>query len=930
MSSRTLSLSPTEGRMADGARTAKVRAAGRRLACWLAFVLVLGLEGCGGSEPSAPPPLRVEFSGCENVRRGPVCVLYESRRLRFWVEAPRDAAVTVDGLSPADPPVPVAEGLLFEAELAPGARQAKVEARHGGEVRSWSLAVDEARSPDWFLESLKVGAAGDVAAARKVLEPRLSSPNPADRGLALFVAARLDLTTGGAGQAEDKLRRAVAAHRESGFLWREVEDATALAHQLVGRRDFPAARAVLEAIPDPEGHASSAFHRAYAWGLFAVEAGDLRTGVRRLREALDHAARGGSIRNRTLAGQVLARELQRVGRTEEARALFAELAREAEGLPACDRAQLRNNEAWAWLLLREAGAASQDPKPLLQELLRTFDQACPTFVERTEEQVNVRVNLALAHLQDGEPALARRRLAEARALAADPDGNVLLWWADLEARALLAAGDARRALAAWRELSGRARAALAPEAEWRAADGEARALESLGDTAGALAAWRRAEEILERESLLVPMHQGRDTFLGLREAATRRQLDLLLRAGRPGEALAVVRRARSRFLRTLEMDVRLAGLPPAERRVWDRTIAAHREQREALDREAAEHWRLPSGELRQAIAERARRLQDLRGELDALLARFGISDGPGATALPPLPPGEVLLAYHPLPDGWVGFAADMHGVVARRLGRLEEVLEPSADAALAERLLIPFAGQIRRARTLRVLPYGPLRRVAFHALPFEDDLLLAARPVVYALDLPTAQEGSGEGALVVSDPSGNLPGARSEAAEVETALGAGRPSGTVRVLRGRQATGAAVRPLLAASGLFHYAGHAVFAGWDSFLPLAAGGRLTVDDVLALPRSPAWVVLSGCETGASSEESAVESIGLAHAFLAAGSRTVIAAVHPVPDRDAATLMHAFYGELPRQGSAAEALRQAQLTLRARGRSSAWQSFRAFVP
>lgn len=933
MSSRTLSSSAMEGRMADIARAAEARAAGRHLAGWLAVLAVgAGLQGCGGPGPEShvPQPLHVEFSGCETVRRGPVCTLPESRRLRLWMEAAPGAAITMDGRAPAGLPVPVAGGLRIEAELASGARETVVEVRHAGATRTWRLAVDEDRPPGWFTEARKVGAAGDIAAARQRVEPRLASSSPTDRGLALYVAARLHLAAGEEERGLAELRRAITAHRESGALSWEVEDATRLAQQLIARRGFAAARTVLEAFPDPQGHADSAFQREYTWGVLATEVGDLRAGLRRLQDAVDHAERGGSLRYRTAAGQVLARELQRAGRTGDARALFARIGGEAAaGLPVCTRAQLHNNQAWSWLLAREAGAATEDPKPLLAEALRTFDEKCPNFPQRAEEQVNVRVNLSLAHLQDGEPGLARRRLAEARQLMPEPDGNILLWWADLEARIDLAAGQARRALAAYRELAVHAREALAPEAEWRAATGEARAQEALQEVPAALAAYGRAEELLERESLLIPMHQGRDTFLGQRDDATRRHLDLLLRAGRPGEALGLARRARSRFLRTLEVSVRLAGLPPDERQAWDRALAAHHAQREALDRAAAEHWRLPGNELRQAVEDRARRLRELRGEIDALLARFGIA-GASEAAPPPLAAGEVLLAFHPLPDGWAGFAADATGVVARRLGRVEDVLEQ--PALVAERLLVPFAAQIRRARQVRLLPYGPLRRVDLHALPFDSDVLLAAKPVAYALDLPASPAAALQGAraLVVGDPQGNLPGARSEAGQVEAELQAGRPSPEVRVLLGRQATGPAVRPLLAASGLFHYAGHAVFAGWDSHLPLAAGGRLTVDDVLALPRSPARVVLSGCETGASSEESAVESIGLAHAFLAAGSTTVIAAVRPVADRESAALMQSFYAELPRSASTVEALRRAQLTLRQKGASSAWQSFRAFVP
>jgi CHAT domain-containing protein len=104
----------------------------------------------------------------------------------------------------------------------------------------------------------------------------------------------------------------------------------------------------------------------------------------------------------------------------------------------------------------------------------------------------------------------------------------------------------------------------------------------------------------------------------------------------------------------------------------------------------------------------------------------------------------------------------------------------------------------------------------------------------------------------------------------------------------------------------------------------------VDDILALPRSPRWVVLAGCEAGASSEASAVESLGLAHAFVGAGARAVIAPVRPVPDRETAALMQALYRRLVVVGSPPEALRQALLAERLRGASAARSGFRVFVP
>lgn len=204
--------------------------------------------------------------------------------------------------------------------------------------------------------------------------------------------------------------------------------------------------------------------------------------------------------------------------------------------------------------------------------------------------------------------------------------------------------------------------------------------------------------------------------------------------------------------------------------------------------------------------------------------------------------------------------------------------------------------------------------------------------MAYALDLPRpapvdARE-DGRTALVVADPQGNLPQAREEARLVREAL---HGDWRVREHSGAAAEGASVRVALEQAELFHYAGHGRFAGlggWESALPLY-GSHLTVGDVLALRKVPAWVVLSGCETARAAQESPVESMGLAQAFLAAGAHGVVAARRVVADEDALALMRELY----RQGgptSLPESLRRAQLQLRDSRPDSDWAAFRALVP
>jgi CHAT domain-containing protein len=250
-----------------------------------------------------------------------------------------------------------------------------------------------------------------------------------------------------------------------------------------------------------------------------------------------------------------------------------------------------------------------------------------------------------------------------------------------------------------------------------------------------------------------------------------------------------------------------------------------------------------------------------------------------------------------------------------------------------------------------VLAHGPLWPVDSHALPFAGDVLLAGREVVYSLDLPRRRGGDvggglGDGgmrsALVIADPEGDLPGARREAAAVAPLLAHFLE---VDRLSGAEATGPALRGRLAGAGLLHYAGHGVSAGWDSRLPLAARGALTVDDVLVLDPGPRLVVLSGCETAAVPADTPAEGMGLAHAFLIAGAEAVVATVRRVPDDASSALVAGFYRELAGGGTPAAALRRAQLE-RARlekarlekarlekaqpGGDPAWASFRVIEP
>jgi hypothetical protein len=337
--------------------------------------------------------------------------------------------------------------------------------------------------------------------------------------------------------------------------------------------------------------------------------------------------------------------------------------------------------------------------------------------------------------------------------------------------------------------------------------------------------------------------------------------------------------------------------------------------------EARDDWTRPVSVLGPTLAKRRARDIEARAQLDAL-SRSLFPEG-DARPLPPLASGAgvVGVLWTPTENGWATFVAGDGGARATT----------SADAPTAESLLAAVARDLPSLRRLRLMPAGKSREIDFHAALL-DGVPLGARAVVeYAIDAPPPPRASVIGpALVVADATESLPEARSEGEDVVARYRAQRDA---RLLLGPEATRAAVLAGLEGAALFHFAGHAAYAGvdgWESALLLANGDRLTAADVLALSHAPPIVVLSGCQTGREGDARGAQGIGLGAAFLAAGSRAVLASTRDVSDATTARLMHELSIALSASpDDPAAALQKAQNALRSADPSADWSAFRAFV-
>jgi len=239
--------------------------------------------------------------------------------------------------------------------------------------------------------------------------------------------------------------------------------------------------------------------------------------------------------------------------------------------------------------------------------------------------------------------------------------------------------------------------------------------------------------------------------------------------------------------------------------------------------------------------------------------------------------------------------------------------------ALHAALVAPISDLLPPSGRLLVAPHGRLHRVPFECLHdgagYLADRLVISRipssdfPAQRRADAPGRESAGGpgrgpaatweqrdaaatshRGAIIVSGTIASGPPA--VAAELDAVAGCFPPRG-VRVLR--DASTKEILALLPRARLLHLCSHGAFREDNPlFSRLSTGdGALFVADVLERRLQAELVVLSACNTGRVFAGRGDDLAGVAHAFLAAGARHLIASLWRVHDSATVALMSAFY-------------------------------------
>ena len=224
---------------------------------------------------------------------------------------------------------------------------------------------------------------------------------------------------------------------------------------------------------------------------------------------------------------------------------------------------------------------------------------------------------------------------------------------------------------------------------------------------------------------------------------------------------------------------------------------------------------------------------------------------------------------------------------------------------LDEVLFGPLASELGD-RDLVVIPTGPLQSLPWSVLPF-----CGGRPVTVSPSAALWFAGRGPrrtaGHIAVAAGPG-LPGARAEAEAVAAIYRTAPLAGVVASVQ-------AVTAALDGADVAHLAAHGHLHLYNPLFSSLrfADGPLTVYDLERLHRPPQLVVLAACDIGRPVVPAGDELLGLSAAFIAQGTRQIVASVTTIPDAQATHLMTAFHRALTGGVPAAAALARTQQAL-----------------
>jgi tetratricopeptide (TPR) repeat protein len=556
----------------------------------------------------------------------------------------------------------------------------------------------------------------------------------------------------------------------------------------------------------------------------------------------------------------------------------------------------QNPGSQAWIHANRGNVLTDEGRLALAR--RDFEQALVLGAEATDRVFfrSTHLNLTNVYLRLGETSRAAHHLEEAWKYAepGEPMPSLLYY----RARVALAQGRPTDAIQA---LTTALSQDAAPDWAWDLEYQRGQAEEARGNLKAAETAYKKSIEVVEEMRRSLAFDDLKTWLLDRKREPFEALFRLQARSGRAEEALATAEKAQARTL--LDALIHAHSAEGSSRgAAWSPGVAAAR-----------------IGDLERLLPLMSESPVAVLQPIDRVLRAFGDRHG--------------LVYFEAGDEVWLA-------TVARQEVRLHPLALPTAgirrlaerflarpeDAGTARELgetLLPPEALPERGQTVHVVADGILGNLPFAALRREGRYLVEDHPVAFvpSLNALAALEDRDPEMpgppLVLADPQGNLPAAASEGRAVAKLLtGSLRTAGTATSRELERAARARIVHLATHTGL------SVRGPWL----LLADRRLGAAEIVTRRIGPRLVVLASCASGVRPGRQMWGSMGAA--FLAAGSRAVLASLWSVEDRPTHEFVLRFYTE----GGASDpagALARAQRVAIGRGQSpTLWAPFVLF--
>ncbi len=469
------------------------------------------------------------------------------------------------------------------------------------------------------------------------------------------------------------------------------------------------------------------------------------------------------------------------------------------------------------------------------------------------------------------------------------------------------------------------------------------------DLPRAIAHYRDAAKCVEAQCSVLQSEEMQTSFRALRQGAFERLVATVAQASSVSDVLEAMERGRAvTFVRSQtngenaaqneQAQVSRARLNRAYRQLSkdieeDEESAVSYGEIKEIEAELLEHFRrsqfvnagAASGSSRGSIA-----IEDVQAQLqprDACIEYFCVDDDLYIVAIT-----QDAALMHKQPNAKIAervrqcrFQLEaLRGVAPHLQSHAESLLERARKrlSELGQCLLGPVAELLEGKDRLWVVAHSHLHYVPFAALEIDGDPILQRFEIAMLPSMRSLLRSNGEHDVSTrGEPSkaallvGNTAGGLAHVAHEIDALAAIFQSSN-RLLD-EEATVERVQHAMQEAKVVHLACHGQFRADSPYFSALhfADGAITVRDISEMQLNADLVTLSACETGLSQLSPGDELLGLTRAFLRAGTKTVLNSLWAVDDAVTCSLMTEFYKQVAAGVSIGEALRSAQLGIRA---------------